>query len=128
MKYLFALAIAALTFASFATPADARHNFCHRYPDDPRCAAIEDEYDAVDEGEDDEDVYVERRPRRIDRSCQGMARWLAANYGYRRIRATDCAGSNYGYEAVRGPWLYIIKVDSRALRIKSQLRLRRFSY
>jgi hypothetical protein len=123
VKSLFAVAIAAFTFASFATPADARHNFCHRYPDDPRCAAIEDDRY---ENEDDEDVYVERRRPRIDRSCNGMARWLAVNYGYRRIRATDCSGTNYGYQAVRGPWLYIIKVDSRALRIKSQIRLRRF--
>jgi hypothetical protein len=122
MKSLFAVAVAALTFVSFATPADARHNYCHRYPDDPRCAAIDDDGYGVDE----EDVYIERRPRRIDRSCNGMARWLAVNYGYRRIRATDCSGSNYGYQAVRGPWLYIIKVDSRALRIKSQIRLRRY--
>lgn len=122
MKSLFAVVITSITVAFFATPADARHNFCHRYPDDPRCAAIEDSYD----DEDDEDVYVDRRPRRIDRSCQGMARWLGLNYGYRRIRATDCSGTNYGYQAVRGPWLYIIKVDSRALRIKSQIRLRRY--
>jgi hypothetical protein len=125
VKSLFALAIATLTFVSFAAPADARHNYCHRNPDDPRCAAIDEGYEDEDV---DEDVYVERRPRRIDRSCQGMARWLAANYGYRRIRATDCAGTNYGYQAVRGPWLYIIKVDSSALRIKSEIRLRRYSY
>lgn len=124
MKSLFVVAVATLAFTSFAVPAEARHNYCHRYPDDPRCAAIEDDYNAADE--DEEDVYVERRPPRIDRSCQGMARWLAVNYGYRRIRATDCAGSNYGYEAVRGPWLYIIKVDSRTPRIKSEIRLRRY--
>lgn len=124
MKSLFALAFATLTFASFATPADARHNFCHRYPDSPRCAAIEDDYDDVDE--EDEYVYEERRPRRIDRSCQGIARWLAGNYEYRRIRATDCGGRNFGYEAVRGRWLYIIKVDSLGPRIKSEIRLRRY--
>lgn len=125
MRSVFALAFACFTLASFAAPAEARHNYCHRYPDDPRCAAIEDDdYDAYDE--DEEDVFVDRRPRRIDRSCNGIARWLAVNYGYRRVRATDCAGSNFGYEAVRGPWLYIIKVDSRGLRIKSQIRLRRF--
>jgi hypothetical protein len=122
MKSLFAVAFAAFTFATFASPADARHNYCHRYPDDPRCASIEDDGYDVDE----EDVYIERRPRRVDRSCNGIARWLAVNYGYRRIRATDCAGSNYGYQAVRGPWLYIIKVDSRARRIKSEIRLRRY--
>jgi hypothetical protein len=127
VKSLFVMTFAALTVASLATPADARHNFCHRYPDDPRCAAIEDDgYDAEDADEDEEDVFVERRPRRIDRSCQGIGRWLAVNYGYRRIRATDCSGNNYGYEAVRGPWIYIVKVDSRAIRIKSQIRLRRY--
>lgn len=126
MKSLFAMAFAALTFMILAIPAEARHNFCHRYPDDRRCAAIEDDgYDVLDE-EDEEDIYVERRPRRIDRSCQGIGRWLAVNYGYRRVRATDCSGRNYGYEAVRGPWIYIIKIDSRGPSIRSQIRLRRY--
>jgi hypothetical protein len=135
MKSLIALVFATVTFAVFTAPAEARHNFCHRYPDDPRCAAINDGYDEFSE-DDEEDVYIERRrprriyeeprPRRVDRSCEGIARWLAYNGGYRRIRATDCGGRNFGYEAVRGGWLYIIKVDSQGPRIKSEFRLRRY--
>ncbi len=136
MKSVFAVALATLTFAVFSAPAEARHNFCHRYPDDSRCAAINDGYDEFSEDDEDEEVYSERRrprriyeeprPRRVDRSCEGIARWLAFNSGYRRVRATDCAGTNYGYQAVRGPWLYIVKVDSRGPRIKSEFRLRRY--
>lgn len=126
MKSFFAVALAALTFTVYAAPAEARHTFCHRYPDSARCADYDDGYDdqVVDE---EEDVYVERRrPRRVDRSCEGIARWLAYTYEYRRVRATDCSGKNYGYEAVRGPWLYIVKVDSQSLRIRSEFRLRRY--
>lgn len=137
MKSLLAVALATLTYVTFAAPAEARHNFCHRYPDDSRCAAInDDDEDFESADDDDEEVYSDRRrprriyeepsPRRIDRSCEGIARWLAFNQGYRRVRATDCSGSNFGYQAVRGPWLYIVKVDSRRLRIKSVIRLSRY--
>jgi hypothetical protein len=109
------------TVALFA-PATAQSRFndtCDRFPDSIRCQ--DEGYDADDF--DDEDVFIPRR--RVDNSCRGIARWLAYNYDFRRVEINDCGGRNFGYTAVRGRWVYLVKVDSRNRRIISSVRLRR---
>ncbi len=142
MKIILSLAVAAATLLGTslvtAPEAEARHQFCRDNPDSPRCFEAGDEdverpvrprregerRDRRDEFfDDDEDVVV--RPRRVERSCRGIARWLAFNNDFRAIEANDCEGRNFGYTAVRGRWVYLIKVDSRNLRIISSVRLRR---
>lgn len=127
-KVFIATLLGSIGFAAFASQAEARHRFCHVYPDDPACtdARDEDEFDSpadryADEDEYDDEDYVPReryRPRRVDNSCAGIARFLR-DKGYRRIRAKDCQGKSYKYLAVRRGQRVVVEVDSRYVRIKA---------
>jgi hypothetical protein len=125
MTHLKAALLTLILTIAFIAPADARRHRaidqedrCDRFPNSILCE--DEDYDADDE---DEDVFIPRR--RLDNSCRGIARWLAYNYDFRRIEINDCGGRNYGYTAVRGRWVYLVKVDSRTRRIISSIRLRR---
>jgi hypothetical protein len=123
MTHLKAALLTLMWTVALAAPATAQSRFndtCDRFPDSIRCQ--DDDYDADDFG-DDEDVFIPRR--RADNSCRGIARWLARNYDFRRVEINDCEGRNFGYTAVRGRWVYLVKVNSRTRQIVSSIRLRR---
>lgn len=127
-KVLIATLLSSISFAIFASQAEAKHRFCQINPDDPACEQVsnEDQFYTpadryADEDEYDDEDYVPReryRPRRVVNSCNGIAQFLR-DKGYRRIRAKDCQGKSYKYLAVRRGQRVVVEVDSRYVRIKA---------
>ncbi len=128
-KIFLAFLLGSFGQAALASHAEAKHRYCNYNPDDPVCSGEndEDEFYPQSDRYDDEDEYDggeyiaprERfRPRHAVNSCERVGRWLRAQ-GYRRVRATDCQGTNYKYVAWRSGQRVIVKVDKNRLRIRS---------
>jgi hypothetical protein len=139
--FLIAGLIAAIGAVALVSTAHAASRYCYYNPDDPDCfdqGGYGDGGDPVppppprrplyDNGYDQNDYgepyYPPRPPRPVYQpasECETIGASLR-RYGYRRIRAVDCDGRFFEYNANRGNRRFLVKVNSNTGRIVNEIR------